>query len=210
MKIHESLPQPGTPTWSPDGKRIALAGIAPMTVRFREGTNQVQTIVRHRRRREVVRADSAAVDRLARRRRAGVVAGRHQDGGDLRRRAVGVAGGAERRAAGTAAPRHLRKRARAKLAGRLAPHPLPVSRSAPHRRHRDRRNQDGAVQHDVDARHSQRPRRGPRRQAARHEDADAAIERRRRHHRQPNHVGRAARGWRITRRPRSSMPRTSP
>ncbi len=44
MRIHESLPQPGTPTWSPDGKRIALAGIAPMTVRFREGTNQVQTI----------------------------------------------------------------------------------------------------------------------------------------------------------------------
>jgi len=43
-RIHESLPQPGTPTWSPDGKRIALAGIAPMTVRFREGTNQIQTI----------------------------------------------------------------------------------------------------------------------------------------------------------------------
>jgi Tol biopolymer transport system component len=43
-KIHDSLPQPGTPTWSPDGKRIALAGIAPMTVRFREGTNQVQTM----------------------------------------------------------------------------------------------------------------------------------------------------------------------
>ncbi len=43
-RIHESLPQPGTPTWSPDGTRIALAGIAPMTVRFREGTNQVQTI----------------------------------------------------------------------------------------------------------------------------------------------------------------------
>lgn len=42
-KIHDSLPQPGTPTWSPDGTRIALAGIAPMTVRFREGTNQVQT-----------------------------------------------------------------------------------------------------------------------------------------------------------------------
>jgi Tol biopolymer transport system component/imidazolonepropionase-like amidohydrolase len=44
MRIHESLPQPGTPTWSPDGRRVALAGIAPMTVRFREGTNQVQTI----------------------------------------------------------------------------------------------------------------------------------------------------------------------
>ncbi len=44
MKIHDSLPQPGTPTWSPDGRRIALAGIAPMTARFREGTNQVQTM----------------------------------------------------------------------------------------------------------------------------------------------------------------------
>jgi len=43
-KIHDSLPQPGTPTWSGDGKRIALAGIAPMTVRFREGTNQIQTM----------------------------------------------------------------------------------------------------------------------------------------------------------------------
>ena len=44
MRIHESLPQPGTPTWSPDGRTVALAGIRPMTVRFREGTNQVQTI----------------------------------------------------------------------------------------------------------------------------------------------------------------------
>jgi Tol biopolymer transport system component len=43
-KIHDTLPQPGTPTWAPDGRRIALAGIAPMTVRFREGTNQIQTI----------------------------------------------------------------------------------------------------------------------------------------------------------------------
>lgn len=43
-KIHDTLPQPGAPTWSPDGTRLALAGIAPMTVRFREGTNQVQTI----------------------------------------------------------------------------------------------------------------------------------------------------------------------
>ena len=110
-----------------------------------------------RRRREVVRADPAAVDRLARRRRAGVVAGRHEDGGDLRRRAVGVAGGAERRAAGAAAPRHLRERARAELAGRFAPHPLSVARSAPHRRHRDRRNEDRAVQPDVDAGDSRRP-----------------------------------------------------
>ena len=28
-KIHDSLPQPGAPTWSPDGKRVALAAVAP-------------------------------------------------------------------------------------------------------------------------------------------------------------------------------------
>jgi Tol biopolymer transport system component len=43
-KIHDQLPQPGAPTWSPDGKVVALAGIAPMTRRFREGTNQILTI----------------------------------------------------------------------------------------------------------------------------------------------------------------------
>ncbi len=42
-KIHDTLPQPGTPTWSPDGTRIAIAGVAPLSVRFREGTNQVLT-----------------------------------------------------------------------------------------------------------------------------------------------------------------------
>ncbi|HXG90025.1 MAG TPA: amidohydrolase family protein [Vicinamibacterales bacterium] len=43
-RIHDTLPQPGTPTWSPDGTRVALASVAPLTVRFREGTNQVLTI----------------------------------------------------------------------------------------------------------------------------------------------------------------------
>ena len=43
-KVHDTLPQPGTPTWSPDGKRIALAAVAPLTRRFREGTNQVLTM----------------------------------------------------------------------------------------------------------------------------------------------------------------------
>ncbi len=43
-KIHDTLPQPGTPTWSPDGKRVAIAGVAPLSTRFREGTNQIQTI----------------------------------------------------------------------------------------------------------------------------------------------------------------------
>jgi Tol biopolymer transport system component/imidazolonepropionase-like amidohydrolase len=43
-KIHDTLAQPGTPTWSPDGTRVALAEVAPLTRRFREGTNQVLTI----------------------------------------------------------------------------------------------------------------------------------------------------------------------
>jgi Tol biopolymer transport system component len=43
-KIHDTLPQPGIPTWSPDGSRVALASVAPMSTRFREGTNQVLTI----------------------------------------------------------------------------------------------------------------------------------------------------------------------
>ena len=30
-KIHDSLPQPGAPTWSPDGTRVALAGVAPLS-----------------------------------------------------------------------------------------------------------------------------------------------------------------------------------
>jgi hypothetical protein len=43
-KVHDTLPQPGGPTWSPDGKRLAIAGIAPYSERFREGTNQVLTM----------------------------------------------------------------------------------------------------------------------------------------------------------------------
>jgi Tol biopolymer transport system component len=42
-KVHDTLAQPGTPTWSPGGKRLALAEVAPLTKRFREGTNQVLT-----------------------------------------------------------------------------------------------------------------------------------------------------------------------
>jgi hypothetical protein len=43
-KVHDTLAQPGTPTWSPDGQRLALAEVAPLTRRFREGTNQVLVI----------------------------------------------------------------------------------------------------------------------------------------------------------------------
>jgi Tol biopolymer transport system component len=43
-KIHDSLFAPGTPTWSTDGKTVALAMVAPYSKRFREGTNQVLTM----------------------------------------------------------------------------------------------------------------------------------------------------------------------
>ena len=43
-KILDVLPGPGTPTWSPDSKRLALAMLAPYSTRYREGTNQVLTI----------------------------------------------------------------------------------------------------------------------------------------------------------------------
>jgi Tol biopolymer transport system component len=43
-KIHDTLPQPGAPVWGPDGTRVALAGVAPLSTRFREGTNQILTI----------------------------------------------------------------------------------------------------------------------------------------------------------------------
>lgn len=43
-KIHDTLPQPGAPTWSPDGTRVALAAVAPLSTRFREGTNLILTI----------------------------------------------------------------------------------------------------------------------------------------------------------------------
>ncbi len=42
-KVHDTLAQPGTPTWSPDGQRLALAEVAPLSKRFREGTNQILT-----------------------------------------------------------------------------------------------------------------------------------------------------------------------
>jgi Tol biopolymer transport system component len=38
-QIHASIFAPGAPTWSPDGKRVAVAMVAPYSTRYREGTN---------------------------------------------------------------------------------------------------------------------------------------------------------------------------
>ena len=50
--------QPGTPTWSADGKTVALAMVAPYSKRFREGTNQVLTMHRRGRLVQMVRCRS--------------------------------------------------------------------------------------------------------------------------------------------------------
>ena len=43
-RIHPSTFGPGTPTWSADGKRVAIASLVPYSSRFREGTNQILSI----------------------------------------------------------------------------------------------------------------------------------------------------------------------
>lgn len=43
-KVLDSIFQPGRPTWSADGKKIALAAIVPYSARFREGTSQIRVV----------------------------------------------------------------------------------------------------------------------------------------------------------------------
>ncbi len=43
-QVHGSIFAPGAPTWSADGKRIAVAMVAPYSTRYREGTNQILTM----------------------------------------------------------------------------------------------------------------------------------------------------------------------
>ncbi len=40
-KIHESLFVPSQPSWSPDGKTIALSGLEVYSTRYREGINKI-------------------------------------------------------------------------------------------------------------------------------------------------------------------------
>lgn len=44
-RIHGSMFGPGTPTWSPDGRRVAVAAVHAYSSRFREGTNQILTML---------------------------------------------------------------------------------------------------------------------------------------------------------------------
>ncbi len=41
QKVHDALFRPGHPTWSPDGRVIALSALRRYSTRFREGTNQI-------------------------------------------------------------------------------------------------------------------------------------------------------------------------
>ena len=151
--------------------------------------------------RPVVRPGRAPVDRLAWRMRAGVVARRHEDGRDLRGRAVGVERVARWRTARAAPPCHVRERARAELDGRLEPPPLPVTRRPPHRQHRDGRKPGRAARPGVDARHPRRADGGARGNAARHDERRREGEHGCRHRRQPHHAGGAARRTPARRRP---------
>ena len=79
---------------------------SPYSKSFREGTNQILTMSSEGASDdEVVRAGAQSFDRFARRLRPGLVAGRHEDGRDLRRRARGLAGVASGEPLGP--PRHI-------------------------------------------------------------------------------------------------------
>jgi len=46
QKIHGPLWEPGRPTWSPDGKVVALSAFKPYSARYREGLSEILTIER--------------------------------------------------------------------------------------------------------------------------------------------------------------------
>ena len=76
QQVFEATFEPGRPTWSKDGNVIALAAVKPYSRRYREGLSKI--LVVNRRTGEATYVDPAP-DRVAadaRRRRAGVVAGR--------------------------------------------------------------------------------------------------------------------------------------
>jgi imidazolonepropionase-like amidohydrolase len=43
-RIHDAIFSPGNTTWSPDGRRVAVAMVSSYSTRYREGTNQVLTM----------------------------------------------------------------------------------------------------------------------------------------------------------------------
>ncbi len=43
-RLHDALFAPGTATWSPNDRRVAMTSLIPFSTRFREGTNQILTM----------------------------------------------------------------------------------------------------------------------------------------------------------------------
>ena len=131
--------RPGRPTAS--GSRSPE--VAPLTRRFREGTNQVLTMSATA---ATPNTDKwfAPVPTLSIDSRGGCGPVWSPDGTKMAAIYEGVLAvwpvARRRRAARPAAPHDHRERALAELGGRLAAHPLSVARQAADRRHRDRRD----------------------------------------------------------------------
>ena len=206
-KIHDQLPQPGTPTWSPDGKAARARrhrADDEALPRGHEPDTDDRPAGTRRPRQGAPRPDGddvwfAPEPLLSIDSRGGCGPAWSPDGTKMAAIYEGVLSVWPVAATGEplGPPRRVtqRERARAELAGRLASHPVSVARQAAHRRHRDRRDAR-PVPLDLKCTPAVPTTRAgrPRRQARRHEDADGATERRRRDRRQPDHERRAARG----------------
>ena len=157
-KVHDSLPQPGAPAWSPDGKRLAIAGIAPMTQalprRHQPDADDVG--------RRALNDDKwfAPQPLMSIDSRGGCGPAWSPDGTKMAAIYEGVLSvwpvSRRRRAARSAAPHHERERARAELGRRFAAHPLSVDGQAADRRHRERRDAHRAARSEMDAGDSDR------------------------------------------------------
>ena len=123
-KAHERLNEAGRASWSPDGNALVVSALKAYSTRFREGTNQVLRVSLGRPAGSLVRSHAAQVGRHAGRLWPRVVSRWHPDGGDHRRAADRVAGGARRRAAGIAPFRDHRARRIADVDRRFAPDPV--------------------------------------------------------------------------------------
>ena len=204
--------EPGRPTWSADGRVIALAAIVPYSARFREGLSKILLVDR-------ATGSARYVDPLPHR----SIQTRGDDGpvwspdGTRMAFVVGsvlwvVAVHAGRLVRGRAAAGHHRGHRRAELERRLRRAALPEQRPAADRRGRRPADPDRPDGADLGQHPAPRPDRDPRRAAVGRAEPAAAPRRRRRGRRPPDHGRRAARGataatagW-STPATRSSMP----